>query len=76
MTETEWMNIFGDNLQSLMQERGYTQGDLAAESGLDQTTISRYLNKRCIPSVRAITNLAYVLDCDISDLIDFGDRIE
>lgn len=76
MTETEWLDIFADNLQSLMQERGYTQGDLADETGLDQTTISRYLNKQRIPTVRAIVNLAFTLDCDISELIDFGDRIE
>ena len=76
MTETEWMDIFGDNLNSIMQERGYTQGDLADETGLDQTTISRYINKRCMPTMRAVVNLAYTLDCDISELVDFGDRIE
>ena len=76
MTEVEWMGIFSDNLLSLMQERGYSQGDLADESGLDRTTINRYLNKQCIPQVKAIVNLSYVLDCDISELIDFGDMIE
>lgn len=76
MTELEWLDIFADNLHDLMQSRGYSQGDLADESGLDQTSISRYLNRRRIPTVRAIVNLAYVLDCNISDLMDFGDRIE
>lgn len=76
MTELEWLDIFADNLHGLMQERGYSQGDLADDSGLDQASISRYLNRRRIPTVRAIVNLAYVLDCDISELIDFGDRID
>lgn len=76
MTEFEWLDIFAGNLHELMQERGYSQGDLADDSGLDQATISRYLNRRRIPTVRAIVNLAHTLDCDISELIDFGDRIE
>lgn len=76
MTEVEWLDIFADNLLSLMQERGYPQGDLAEEAGLDRASISRYVNKRCMPSIKSIINLAYVLDCDVSELIDFGDRIE
>ena len=76
MTEVEWMDIFADNLLSLMQERGYSQGDLADETGLDKATINRYLNKVYIPSVKSIVNLSYVLDCDVSELIDFGDIIE
>lgn len=76
MTETEWLDIFAGNLRELMQDRGYSQGDLANDSGLDQTSISRYLNRRRVPTMRAIINIAYTLDCDISDLTDFGDRVE
>lgn len=76
MTETEWLEIFGDNLKDLIDKQGYTQRDLADEVGLDEGTISRYVNKQRIPGVRALVNIAYVLDCSLDDLMDFGDRIE
>mgnify|MGYP004657051709 CR=1 FL=1 len=76
MTEQEWLNIFAGNLIELMHERGYSQGDLAEESGLDESSISRYINQRRLPSIRAIINIAYTLDCNVDELIDFGDRIE
>ena len=76
MTEVEWLDIFGDNLKDLMEERGYNQSNLAEATGLSQNAISQYINKTRIPTIRAIINLAYELDCDISDFIDFGDSIE
>lgn len=76
MTEVEWLDTFAGNLVSLMQERGYSQGDLAEESGLDESSISRYINGRRLPNIRAIINIAYALDCDVNELIDFGDRIK
>lgn len=75
MSEIEWMNIFGDNLVDIMAERGYNQEQLADATGLTQATISKYINKKQIPSIKAIINLAYALDCTTDELIEFGDRI-
>lgn len=76
MTELEWLDIFADNLASMMEESGYTQMDLAEETGLSQSTISTYLNKRKFPGVKAIINIAYALDCEVTELIDFDETIE
>ncbi len=76
MTELEWLDIFADNLASMMEEGGYTQMDLAEETGLSQSTISAYLNKRKLPGVKAIINIAYALDCEVTELIDFDETIE
>lgn len=76
MTELEWLDIFSDNLRDLMSERGYSQRQLADATGLSDTAISYYIHKQKVPGIRAIVNIAYELDCDVSDLIDFGDRIE
>ena len=76
MSEMEWLEIFSGNLKDLMKETRMTQEELAEESRIDQSTISRYLNKKRIPTVRAIVNLSYALNCDMADLIDFGDSIE
>lgn len=76
MTETEWLDIFADNLASMMEEVGYTQTDLAKETRLAQSTISDYLNKHKLPGVKAIINIAYALDCEVTELIDFDEIIE
>lgn len=76
MSEQEWINIFGDNLAEIMAEQGYTQRDLADATGLSESSISYYVNKRRMPTIRAIINMAYVLDCDFNDFLDFGDRID
>ncbi len=76
MSEMEWMSIFRDNLVDIMDEKGYTQERLARKTGLTQATISKYINKKQMPSIKAIVNLAYALDCTTDELIEFGDTIE
>lgn len=75
MSEQEWLEIFADNLASWMNEYGYSQRDLADTTGLSEATISKYLSKRQLPGIKAIINISYVLDIELSDLIDFGGRI-
>lgn len=76
MSEVEWMRIFAGNLRSWMDELRITQSELAEEANLAESTISNYINQVKMPSVRSVINLAYALDCTVSDLIDFGDMIE
>ncbi len=76
MSEIEWMEIFSDNLKDIMEERGYNQITLAKDSGLSQSSINQYLNKKRVPSIRAIINMTYALGIDMSDFIDFGSMIE
>lgn len=76
MSELEWLDIFGDNLKVMIESAGYTQRDLADETGLAESTISRYIAKKQMPCIRALVNIAYVLDCSLDDLMDFGDNIE
>jgi transcriptional regulator with XRE-family HTH domain len=76
MTREEWKHIFGDNLDSLIRERGMSQRQLAIDSGVSQAMISDYINKRLMPGVQAVVNIAYALDVDVSELIDFDERID
>ena len=77
MSEIEWMDTFGDNLRDLMKDARISQRELAEESGLSEATISRYINKRRMPSAAALASLAHALPCaDLSDLVYFGDRVE
>lgn len=75
MTEKEWLDLFGDNLVSLLKETGMTQRELADASYLTEGAISSYVNKRKIPSIKAIINMAIAFDIDVSEFIDFGRRI-
>lgn len=76
MTEAEWLDIFGRNLQEYLVDYGATQADFAEEAGLTQQAISNYLTGKRIPTLRAIINMAYTLGVSFDDFIDFGDRIE
>ena len=75
MTRGQWRSVFGDNLASILKEQGMSQNELAKASGLTSGMISDYINKFATPNVFAIVNIAYVLDVDIDDLVDVGDRI-
>lgn len=76
MTQKEWKNIFGDNLVSILQERDMSQSQLSKKSGVSAAMISDYVNKRSMPGLMAAINMAYALDVDLKDLVDFDDSIE
>lgn len=75
MNELEWLDVFGDNLVSLLQDARMTQRELADATGLTEATISYYINKKKLPGLKAIVNIAYVFDISIDELIDFGEMI-
>lgn len=76
MSELEWMEIFSRNLVDMMKEARITQHDLSDMIGVSEGTISKYIHKQRMPSVKVIINIAYALDCDFDDLLDFGDMID
>lgn len=76
MTENEWIELFSDNLMSLMCENHISQKELAEETGLSVKTINSYINETRKPSIKAILNISYALDCDLMDLIDFDEPID
>lgn len=77
MSEVEWMDIFAANLQSLMNEERMSQSELSRRTGISQGTISRYLNRQCMPSVPALVNITHAFKgCDIHDLLYFYKPME
>ena len=76
MSQQEWLNIFGDNLASILEEEGISQRELARLTGLNESTISKYINKLQMPTVRAIINISYALDWSFEDMLNYGDIIE
>lgn len=76
MTQSEWKHVFGNNLSDILEEKGMSQAQLARDSGVSMGMISDYINKRSVPGIFAVINMAYALDMEVSELIDFGDRVK
>lgn len=76
MQESTWLEIFGDNLDEMLKEKNISQRELAQATGISNSTLNRYINKQQMPGVKAIVNIAYALDCDFNELLDFGSMIE
>lgn len=75
MSEVEWMDIFGDNLRDILKEQNMSRKELAQVLGLSEATISNYINKKQMPTMEVIVNMAYELSMSIDELIDFGDTV-
>lgn len=75
MTQTEWRHIFANNLAGILQDRGMSQSQLARESGLSVSRINDYINMNATPTIFAVINMAYALDLDVGELVDFDDRV-
>ena len=76
MTDREWLAYFGINLMEILEEAKMTQRELADTAGISEASLCKYINGHQMPGVRAIINIADALNCDVSELIDFGDRIK
>ena len=76
MGQQEWLNIFGDNLASILEEERMSQRELARLTGLNESTISRYINKLQMPTVRAIINISFALEWQFEDMLNYGAMLE
>ena len=76
MSEQEWLDIFGDNLASILEEERMSQRELARLTGLNESTISRYINKLQMPTVRAIINISFALEWQFEDMLNYGAMLE
>lgn len=75
MSEVEWMDIFGDNLRDILKEQNMSRRELAQVLGISEATVSRYINKKQMPTMEVVVNMAYELSISVDELIDFGDRV-
>ena len=76
MTEQEWLNIFGDNLRDIQKEYGYSQREFAEATGLTDSMVSRYIQKKAVPSITSLINMSMELGIDLEEFANFGERIK
>lgn len=69
--ELIWRNIFSVRLETIMEEKEFTQSRLAKETGLSISAIHKYLNGCSSPSAYNIYLIANALDCTVGDLAYF-----
>lgn len=76
MSQQEWLDIFGDNLANILEEEKISQKELSRLTGLSESTISKYINKLQMPTVRAIINISYALDWSFEDMLNYGSMLD
>lgn len=64
MIEIKRVSCAASRIKEAMALIGKTQADLVRETGLNKSTISRYLSGECEPKQIAIGKLAFSLDVD------------
>lgn len=75
MSELEWLDIFGDNLVSLLREAKMTRRELADAIGVSEAMVSYYINKRKMPSFKILIRMAYAFGISLDELADFGEPV-
>lgn len=76
MTREDWMQNFGENLQDILNEKNIKQRQLSLMTGIPASTISNYITGASMVSGESIVKIAYAIDVDYFDLLDFNDTIE
>lgn len=67
LSEEQCKNEFGIRLRRIMELKGITQAALAKLVGVDQPSISKYVNGKWIPSFFILDKIARVLDCSMDE---------
>jgi transcriptional regulator with XRE-family HTH domain len=75
MSEVMWMKIFGEQLERVLDYTWTSQEELAEAIGVSQSTVSRYITGKQMPSVDIVIKIALSLDYDIDALIDYDEFI-
>lgn len=75
MSEAEWLNIFGDNLRDILAEQWMSQEELAEATGISEGTISKYVNKKLMPSMCSLIKMSRALSMTLDELMDFGCKV-
>lgn len=76
MTELQLMRRIGNNIKDMLEDAWMSQKELAEAICVSESTISCYIKAERMPSIKNLINIAFVLDCELTDLVDVHDEIE
>lgn len=63
------LDIFAENLNYVMNDENVSATELARLTGLEKSTISRYLKAQRMPSMKTFLNICRALNCDYYDIL-------
>ena len=66
-----WRHNFAIALNDRLNRLQMTQKDLASSIGVSPMTIIKYIRGTSSPSAYMVLKISHVLDCSVSELIDF-----
>ena len=69
--DEEGLKLLAHRLKTVRTKKGYTQEDLAYESGLSLSQIGRIETMKINPTVSTIFSIARTLNVSVSELFDF-----
>ena len=72
LSEEEWRKEFSRKLKRKLIFKNMSQRELSLSSGIPYNTIRRYVGGETIPNVLSIKKISKALECDPSELSDFG----
>ena len=75
MTVYEWQLIFSNRVCDRREELNMSQRELGDSIGISPVMMSRYMNGQAMPKFPIIINIARVLKCSVSDLVEVDDFV-
>ena len=70
MDEYKLLHDFGRNLKGLLDDSFMSQKELSEATGINESTISRYIAGNCMPTLKNIVSIMIALECEFYELVD------
>ena len=71
MDECKLLRDFGRNLKDLLRDSCMGQRELSEITGINESTICRYIAGSTMPSLANVVRIMLALECSFEDLVDF-----
>lgn len=71
-TVNDWLKDFSKNLNDAMIDAHYTQMSFSRETGIPQSSLSRYLQGTRVPSIEDVITICDVLEISVDEMINYG----
>lgn len=75
MTRDKWSTMFAARIRSRLDYMRMTSSEFCEKLGVDRKRYNRWISGEQIPKAIDIVNIAKVLNCSVSWLIDYNERI-
>jgi len=74
MDDKNQLQIFVDNLRTILKNDNISIVELSSKTGIPRTTISSWLNRNSNPSIDALCKLSKYFECTIDFLVGIEDE--